>query len=131
MQTRYLMCSVLLIAAAGSWGNEDLEGSAFVGRGPTAAELELAQARVETAERYVECIATQRDGTWFGKADFSVCDGAREAYATTLAADVANAAIGCLEERWLGSPRVAGMTCAALHARFSTGPVVKLDGAQP
>jgi hypothetical protein len=112
-----LMIAAFLVMPGPLRADEDLEGTAFVGAEPTAAERAVDEARVDAAETYVACLRAQT-GRWLSAVDYSPCDDERQAYSEELAADVADAAIGCLEEGALGAPRVPGNTCAALHARF-------------
>jgi len=128
VRARLAWCGVLLALATAVGADDALDGSAFIDRGPNAEEQAAAEARMASADAYVACLKTEADAAWLGNPDFSPCDGARSAYAVTLAAEVANAAIGCLEEGVLGAPRSAGLTCAALHARFAAEPVRRVEG---
>ena len=89
-----------------------------MGRAATDEELAYKEDRREAAKAYAACLVEAKD-TWFSKPDYDPCNALRDAYAQFLPDEIADPAVGCLEEGVLGAPRVAGRTCAAVRARFS------------
>ncbi len=110
-----VLCAIVQTLAADD--DVDLVGTAFVGKGPTQAQLDYQRDQLATAKTYVDCLLTAKN-VWFGEPDFSPCDAARSTYHQYLPAEIADLAIGCLESGALTSPRIAGNTCEALHRRF-------------
>lgn len=94
------------------------EGSAFVGRVPTAEERAFRVEQESTARLYAACLEQAKASALLSAPDYRGCDGERQAYELHLAKEISAEAVGCLEEGVLGAPREAAQTCAALRARF-------------
>jgi predicted TPR repeat methyltransferase len=120
MLTAVLLVGVNSLALHGAaQSTDELEGSAFIDEGPTLEWTMTYEAQVKAAEAYVACLRSAEASNWFGEADFTPCDKAREDYASYLADDIVDDVVGCLEVGAVGAARTAERPCERLRERFA------------